>query len=236
LPSDRVRVVGNLKAEINLPVYGPAEAAALRQGLGIPEGRKIIVAGSTHHGEEEVVLRAFKRAVEAGADVALILAPRHPERAEEVERTARALELQVSRRTRPRPGEGRVLIVDTIGELAGFYAIADAAFVGGSLVAHGGQNLLEPAFYAKPVFFGPHMENFASLAEEFVRRGGARQVGGEDELAEVFGLAGGEELRAMGERSAAVLASLRGATDLTCREIEKRLAELSAGEPGTGAA
>ena len=225
LPSARIRVVGNLKAEINLPAFSPEDTGALRRGLGIPETRKIIVAGSTHRGEEEIVLRAFKRAACEGADIALLIAPRHPDRAEEVEKTAVDLELQVSRRTRGPSGPWQVLIVDTIGELAGFYAIADVAFVGGSLVPHGGQNLLEPAFYAKPVFFGPHMENFAALAEEFVRKGAARAVAREDELTEAFALAGGGELREMGQRAAAVLASLRGATELTYREIERCLTD-----------
>ncbi len=223
LPAGRIRVAGNLKAEISLPAFNPEDAAALRRGLGIADSRKIIVAGSTHRGEEETLLRAFRRAVTDGADSVFLVAPRHPGRAEEVERTAQAMDLRVSRRTREASGTWQVLIIDTIGELAGFYAIADVAFVGGSLVPHGGQNLLEPAFYAKPVFFGPHMENFAALAEEFVRRGAAREVAGEDELVEIFALAGKAELLEMGKKSAAVLASLRGATDVTCAEIERCL-------------
>ncbi len=220
LPRERIRVAGNLKAEISLPAFSPEAARIVRRALGLTEERKVIVAGSTHRGEEEIVLRAFKRAAAAGGDPALLIAPRHPERAEEIERAAADLGLRVSRRTRGASGGWQVLIVDTIGELAGLYAIADSAFVGGSLVPHGGQNLLEPAFYGKPVFFGPHMENFTALAEEFTGRGAARVVAGEDELAAVFALAGGQELREMGLRAAAVLASLRGATDLTYLEIE----------------
>jgi 3-deoxy-D-manno-octulosonic-acid transferase len=221
LPRDRIRVAGNLKAEISLPAFGPEEVRTLRRGLGIPETRKVIVAGSTHRGEEEIVLRSFKRAAADGGDLALLIAPRHPERAEEVEQAAAGLDFRVARRTQGTAGPWQVLIVDTIGELASFYAIADIAFVGGSLVPHGGQNLLEPAFYGKPVFFGRHMENFAQLAEEFVQQGAAGVVAGEDELAGAFALAGRAELRRMGERAAAVLASLQGATELTCREIER---------------
>ena len=227
LPRTRIRIAGNLKAEISLPAFSPEDTGALRRGLGIPGARKIIVAGSTHRGEEDVVLRAFKRAARDGRDLTLLIAPRHPQRAEEVEKMALDLGLQVSRRTQGSPGPWQVLIVDTIGELAGLYAIADLAFVGGSLVPHGGQNLLEPAFYAKPIFFGPHMENFAALAEEFVRRGAAGTVAGEDELSRVFARAGQGELGEMGERAAAVLASLRGATELTYREIERCLSDRS---------
>ena len=221
LPRDRIKVAGNLKAEISLPAFSPEDVRTLRRGLGIPETRKIIVAGSTHRGEEEIVLRSFKRAAEGGGDMALLIAPRHPERAEEVEQTAAGLDLRVARRTRGAAGPWQVLIIDTIGELASFYAIADVAFVGGSLVPHGGQNLLEPAFYGKPVFFGPHMENFRQLAGEFIGQGAAGVVAGEAELARVMALAGGQELREMGQKAAAVLASLQGATELTCREIER---------------
>jgi 3-deoxy-D-manno-octulosonic-acid transferase len=223
LPPGRIRVAGNLKAEVSLPSFSPADLKALRQDIGIGETQRIIVAGSTHRGEEEVLLKAYRRAALGGSDRLMLIAPRHPERAEEIEKIAASLELRFSRRTRGTGGGWQVLIVDTIGELAGFYAIADMAFIGGSLVPHGGQNLLEPASYGKPIFFGPHMENFAALAEEFVKRGGARVVAGEDELAGVFAADGGQELRDMGRRASAVLASLQGATEVTLQEIERCL-------------
>jgi 3-deoxy-D-manno-octulosonic-acid transferase len=225
LAPGRIRVAGNLKADISLPAFSPADLATLRRDVGLDETRKIIVAGSTHRGEDEVLLRAYRRSASRAPALRMLAAPRHPQRAEEVERAATGLGLRVSRRTRKPQGEWQVLIIDTIGELAGFYAIADLAFVGGSLVPHGGQNLLEPAFYGKPILFGPHMENFAALAAEFVGRGAARVVAGEDDLADAFELGSRGELREMGERAAAVLSSLRGATELTLREIERRLAE-----------
>ncbi len=225
VPEARIRVAGNLKAEVSLPSFSPQDIADLRSRLGIPATRKIIVAGSTHKGEEEIVLSAFKRAAAGGADLALLIAPRHPERAEEVERTAVGLDLRAARRTTGASGPWQVLIIDTIGELASFYAIADIAYVGGSLVPHGGQNLLEPAFYAKPVFFGPHMENFAELAGEFIEKGAAGVVAGEEVLSRAMARAGDEEMRDMGKRAAAVLASLQGATELTCREIDRLMAD-----------
>jgi 3-deoxy-D-manno-octulosonic-acid transferase len=225
LAAGKIQVAGNLKADISLPTFTPADLANLRRAVGVRETQRILVAGSTHRGEEEMLLRAYRRAASRAADLKLLLAPRHPLRAEEVERAAAELGLRVSRRTRKPQGEWQVLIIDTIGELAGFYAIADMAFIGGSLVPHGGQNLLEPAFYGKPILFGPHMENFAALAAEFVARGAARVVAGEDDLAHAFGLGGRGELREMGERAAAVLASLQGATEQTLREIERRLAD-----------
>jgi 3-deoxy-D-manno-octulosonic-acid transferase len=229
----RVRVAGNLKAEISLPAFSPDALGALRREIGVGESERVIVAGSTHRGEEEILLRAYRRAAQGGGGQRLLIAPRHPQRAEEIEQSAAALHLRVSRRTLGSTGEWQVLIIDTIGELASFYAIADTAFIGGSLVPHGGQNLLEPAFYGKPIFFGPHMENFAALSEEFIRRGAARVVTGEDELAAVFAPDKADELADMGKRAAAVLASLQGATELTLLEIEDCL-DAPAGPAGAG--
>jgi 3-deoxy-D-manno-octulosonic-acid transferase len=225
LAAGKIQVAGNLKADISLPTFTPADLANLRRAVGVLETQRIIVAGSTHRGEEETLLRAYRRAASRATDLRMLLAPRHPLRSEEVERAAAELGLRVSRRTRKPQGEWQVLIIDTIGELGGFYAIADMAFIGGSLVPHGGQNLLEPAFYGKPILFGPHMENFAALAAEFVGRSAARVVAGEDDLADAFWLGSRGQLREMGERAAAVLASLQGATEKTLLEIERRLAD-----------
>ena len=113
-----------------------------------------------------------------------------------------------------------VLLLDTIGELSRFYALSDAAFIGGSLVPWGGQNLLEPAFYAKPVFFGPHMKNFAALAEAFVREGGARIVRTPSEIADMFLFNDLEALDLMGTRARSVLTSLQGATAKALTAVE----------------
>jgi 3-deoxy-D-manno-octulosonic-acid transferase len=112
-----------------------------------------------------------------------------------------------------------------MGELARFYALSDAAFIGGSLVDWGGQNLLEPAYYGKPVFFGPHMENFATLAEAFLERGGARVVRTEDDLAAMFLPGDKNERRKMGAEARRVLDSLAGATEKTLAVIERMMRE-----------
>jgi 3-deoxy-D-manno-octulosonic-acid transferase len=109
--------------------------------------------------------------------------------------------------------------LDTIGELAKVYAVSEAAFIGGSLIPWGGQNLLEPAFYGRPVVFGPHMENFAALVEDFVGGGGARVVRTSVELAEVFSLSDPEGLVEMGRRAKAILVSLQGASERTLAAI-----------------
>ena len=113
-----------------------------------------------------------------------------------------------------------VLILDTLGELAQFYALSDVAFVGGSLVPWGGHNLLEPAFYAKPVFFGPHMDNFAHLAVIFVEAGAARIVKTQKDLVMMFSPQEKGEQLEMGQKAKSTLYSLQGATEKTLQAID----------------
>jgi 3-deoxy-D-manno-octulosonic-acid transferase len=220
----RIAVAGNLKAEVQLPSFGRAQLAELKSGYRIPMSSKVIVAGSTHKGEDRILLEGYARAKKSRPEVVMVLAPRHPQRAVEVEKMGQHLGLRMIRRTAADSGTPwDVLILDTIGELANFYALSDLAFVGGSLIPHGGQNLLEPAYYEKPVFFGPHMDNFASLAAEFVRLGAALVVHDENELAEVFLMKDEQALREMGKKAGAVLGSLQGATDKTLQVIEEMI-------------
>jgi 3-deoxy-D-manno-octulosonic-acid transferase len=222
----RIKVAGNLKAEVSLPSLGREEIQALRKNFGIPEFKKIIVAGSTHKGEEEIILEAFGEARKEKGDLMLIIAPRHPERAGEVEKISVNLGLNVVRRTSAPPDQPwDVLVLDTIGELAHLYALADLTFVGGSLVAHGGQNFMEPAFYEKPVFLGPHLGNFALLADQFLRSGAARVVSGKKDLAEAFLMKDEKSLQDMGKRAKALLNALQGATERTLQSIENLMSE-----------
>lgn len=217
----RIEVAGNLKAEVGLPAPGREEQAALKESLGLAQDRKVVLAGSTRKGEEERILAAYSRARHGAEFPALILAPRHPERAAEIERATEALGLACARKTEVRPEDAwDVLILDTIGELARFYSFCDAAFVGGSLVDWGGHNFLEPAFYGKPVFFGPHMTNFAALAEAFLEEGAASVVRTEEDLVRLFRFEDPEGLRDMGRRAAAVLESMAGATARTVKAVE----------------
>jgi len=226
-----VRAAGNLKAEIELPVLGQEEINRLRQSVCIPEGSKVIVAGSVRKGEEKPLASAFYRAWQENRAIRLILAPRHPDRSSEVEKIFLKYPLKVQKRTTVQPGEEwDVLVLDTLGELAGFYAVSDAAFVGGSLVSWGGHNLLEPAYYAKPIFFGPHMDNFAHLAEIFVEAGAARIVKNQDDLEEMFSLQKAEEYVEMGRTAQWTLRSLQGATEKTMQAIEALMNSSKGGE------
>ncbi len=226
VPGERIDVVGNLKCDVQLPALSDAEKAELKRRIGLPEGKRVIVAGSTHPGEEEVLLESFEKARQKEENLRLILVPRHIGRAPEVERLARDRGFEVERRSRAGSGKSwDVLILDTMGELYQFYNLSDLSFVGGSLVPRGGQNLLEPAFYGKPIIFGPHMDNFAFLAEEFLRQRAARLVLRPEELTALFLGEEGPALLEMGERGRAVLRSLQGATERTLRVIESFMAE-----------
>lgn len=219
--ADRIAVGGNLKAEIDLPVFPEEAMVELKESLGIDESRKIVVAGSTRKGEEEQILSAFVRAKEQRTDIQLILAPRQMERAGEVEKLCEKLNVKVQRRTTVQAGDRwDVLILDTLGELTKFYAISDVSFVGGSLIPWGGQNLLEPAFYSKPVFFGPYMDNFAYLTQSFLEADSARVLREDSDLERMFLFEDEQALHLMGLRAKKTLDALSGATEKTLAVIE----------------
>jgi 3-deoxy-D-manno-octulosonic-acid transferase len=188
----RVVVTGSLKFD-SLEVSSTALQARARDRVlryfRVSASRPVIVAGSTMKGEESAVLQAFRRVRSVAPNTLLVIAPRNPERFGEAEQLARQEGWKVSRRSdlgidaEPRVD---VVVVDTIGELATIYQIATVVFVGGSLVATGGHNVLEPAVFGKPIVFGPHMQNFVEIAEAFVSNGAGVQLNGEAELEEAF--------------------------------------------------
>jgi 3-deoxy-D-manno-octulosonic-acid transferase len=224
--SEGISVVSNLKSEIDLPLYDEKKSLNMKKNLSIPFTKKVIVAGSTRKGEERMLLDAFKKARKARKDLLLILAPRHPERFDEVERISQNSSFRVERRTQAAPDTPwDIMILDTIGELAQFYALCDLAFIGGSLVPWGGHNLLEPAFYQKPIFFGPHMKNFAYLADKFVQADAARIVQTEDDIVDMFMLKDETSLGLMGDRAKSTLNSLQGATEKTIQAIDVLMAD-----------
>jgi 3-deoxy-D-manno-octulosonic-acid transferase len=184
----RVSVTGSLKFD-SLDIPGTAGADRGRNRVlryfRITGGRPVIIAASTLKGEEEPVLDAFQRVRATWGNALLIIAPRKPERFDEVERLARRGGWRVARRTElPVDSEPRVdvVVLDTIGELAQVYQVATVVFVGGSLVDAGGHNILEPAVFGKPIVFGPHMHNFTDIARTFIDNRGAIQVRSAAEL------------------------------------------------------
>ena len=210
----KVHVVGNLKFDVATP---PVDEARWRSLLGIPQGVPVWVAGSTHPGEEECILKAFLRASRSCPQLHLVVAPRAPERFDEVETLVACLGVPVRRRSRGGKGEARVVLLDTMGELAHVYGLATVGFVGGSLVDRGGHNPLEVALHGRPVLFGPHMENFREIASLLLKAGGARCIKGQEELGDsVEQILASPDLREqMGQRAHGVLLAHRGATQRT---------------------
>jgi 3-deoxy-D-manno-octulosonic-acid transferase len=224
-PRDRVFVTGSLKADVDPTGHEtPLKWAA---ALGVRPGEPVWVSGSTHRGEEDAVLGAFRRAVGRMPRLRLVLAPRHPERVGEVERLFTDAGLATVRRSAlPDPGSSApVIIVDTVGELADIYAIADVVFVGGSLVPVGGHNLLEPALRGKPVLFGPHVTNFRESAQLLLSAGGALAVTDREELADrlLELLEGPDRRTTMGHAALEAALSLRGGVRETLALIDRFL-------------
>ena len=217
----RIKVAGNLKAELSLPDYPPEKVIELKNALALAIPKKVVVAGSTHKGEEEQLLSALVEAKKQRLDIALVIAPRHLQRVAEISALAKNFNIEVALRTKVKVGKKwDVLILDTIGELAQFYALADVAFVGGSLVKWGGQNFLEPAFYGKPIFFGPYMHNFAYLSKIFIEAKAAQLIRNREELLAMFFFMDEENLKSMGVMARKTLMSLQGATTFTFEVIE----------------
>jgi 3-deoxy-D-manno-octulosonic-acid transferase len=221
----RIAVTGSLKFDALGPMPTPGRGPdRVLRFFRMSSGRPVLVAGSTLKGEEEAIIHAFNRVRTGGGNPLLVLAARHPERFAEVERLCRQEGLATVRRTAlPIDAEPRAdaVVLDTIGELAQLYQIATAVFVGGSLVPAGGHNILEPALYGKPIIFGPHMENFAEIAEGFLANGAAVQVRHERELIEaVVALMNDPVRRArLGAAARALVEANRGAKDRTLAVI-----------------
>jgi 3-deoxy-D-manno-octulosonic-acid transferase len=213
---ERVVEAGNLKFDLAVP---DVDAAAVRRGLGIAPGAPVLVGGSTHAPEEEWLL-------EARGESRLILAPRYPERADEVERLIQRRGLRCRRSSRDEPGDG-VLLVDRLGELRRLYAIATVTFVGGSIAPRGGHNLLEPAILGKPILTGPYLENTRDVADALVREGALQVVRRRRDLAEAVRrlLADPAEAARRGQAARRVAASGAGAVR---RHVEAIVAMLGA--------
>ena len=168
--AERTLSSGNLKYDIPFHPVTDDEKTSLRAGYLIPATLTVMTAASTHHGEEEHILAAYRELLTNCDQLFLALVPRHPERANEVAALLERMSISFRRRTTITTSEekvfqgGEVLLVDTIGEMMGLYTLSDLAFVGGSLVPTGGHNLLEPASVGVPSIFGPNMTNFREIA------------------------------------------------------------------------
>ncbi|MHB9131293.1 MAG: 3-deoxy-D-manno-octulosonic acid transferase [Armatimonadota bacterium] len=185
----RVTIVGNTKFDQAVREVPLGEQVTLRNGLGLKRDEPVVVAGSTHPGEEEIVLSAFRQLKTVKPHARLIIAPRHLQRVQEVEDLVAAHGFTVARRTKmatmPAPPDA-VIILDTIGELARAYALCTAAFVGGSLAPIGGHSVLEPLGLGKPAVFGPHMEKNRDIAAIVLEAGVGFRIANAEELTAVW--------------------------------------------------
>lgn len=166
-PRGRIRVCGNMKYS-DMAADGKDEAA-VRRAFAIDERETVFTAGSTHKGEEEALVWAYDALKKEFPRLRLIIAPRHVERAGEINRLK---------------GDRAITVVGAMGALKDLYRVSDIVFVGGSLVRHGGHNIIEPAMFAKPILFGPHMFNFKDVADEFLKNNAGISVNDKEALLE----------------------------------------------------
>ncbi len=224
-PAERMSVTGSLKFDVTVPASAREQGEALRATLGAE--RPVWIAASTRDGEEERVLDAFDEVRRTIPDALLLLVPRHPDRFARVGSLCRERDYVVVTRSSGDvcTPDTHVLLGDSMGEMPVFYAAADVAFVGGSLVPLGGQNVLEPAALALPVVVGPHTYNFEQIVQQLVAQGGAYQVADHHHLADaVIELLERPERRAeMGRRAHALIEANRGATGQVLALVERFL-------------
>ena len=228
LAAEKVLTLGNLKLDIRLEKTLDAiskTVADLREEYGFSRTDPLWICGSTHPGEEKVLFRIFSQLQAQFPGIQLLLAPRNIERAGEVLSLGEQLHLPCRCRTKDPQTRGPVLLLDTIGELAGCYAMADIAFVGGSLVEAGGHNPLEPASYGVPVLVGPHTEDFSEITKELAEAGGLIQAKtGEELTAHLLHLLADPIARAaMGNQAAIWVDAHRGVVTSHLKVIERLL-------------
>lgn len=227
-PQERIRVTGNLKFDNqDYAGFQPGDfITTYRHSLGLTSQEKLLLAGSTHPGEDEMILAVYKALYKTSPGLKLLIAPRHPERAKDIANLVSAcgfrpffisgLPFSCSTcLTSP------VFILDTIGELSKIYGAADIVFVGGSLIKKGGHNILEPAAWAKPVLFGPHMFNFRDIADLLLANNAAVAVPDQDALREKikFLLNNADAVLELSQNARNVVLKNRGAASRTTELI-----------------
>lgn len=238
---DKIKITGNMKFDTTDYINFKEEDAALKLKLGLKSREKLLVIGSSHPLEEEIILEAYKKLLQDFPDLRLLIAPRHPERSKDIERIAKTFGFQgvFISGLNPTPDTRDltpntynltpIFILDTIGELMRFYAIADIVFVAGSLTKNGGHNILEPAALGKPVLFGPHMFNFRDIADLFLENQSALLVQDQEELcARVRDLLNKpEKIELLSKRAREVVLTHQGATQKTVQIIKELCKNIS---------
>lgn len=223
---ERVQVTGNTKFDALVPSSEAAEDELLRTALGLNGAGRVWIAGSTHEGEEELLLTVYKRLIVEVPDLRLVIAPRYIDRVPRVLSLVEAAGLHGGLRSQGNPQGAPVVVLDSIGELARAYRLATVVFVGGSFTTRGGQNILEPAAQGRPVLFGPHMENFKDSVGVLVGRGGL-QVKDPDNLFKVLSelFARPETIESLGLLARQAVRQVSGASDRNVAALARLLEE-----------
>ena len=234
ISSEQVFVTGTMKYD-NIPTHiNENSKNELADLFRIKDNDLVLIGGSTHEGEEEILLRIFERLSKTYPNLRLIIAPRHIERTRDVSRLIEnkgfipVLKTSVDSSSYSwQNSKKEIILIDTVGDLEKIYALSDYVFVGKSLVPSGGQNMMEPAGLGKPVVFGPHVFNFKEEVDMLLRNEAAKMVGTEDELYGTieFFIKNPEAAKEMGLRAQGVVSEKRGATEKNMdiiREILKR--------------
>ena len=224
----KIQVTGNVKFDINLDPIAELNVLTYRNKLWLGPLDKLLVCGSTHPGEEELIFTAYQKLLLVFPGLKLLIAPRHPERSEKISRLAVKRGLApvfISKISEACPTcmNSPVFILDTIGELFNFYSAADIVFVGGSMVKKGGHNILEPVSLKKPVIFGPYMFNFREVSELFLANQAALTAANSQELADKVKELLNSNLLAKGlvERAYELIIKNRGATNRNIQIIKQ---------------
>ena len=225
--SRNVITTGNLKFDVPAP---PADLAKLERLMAVTRGRPVIVAASTHPGEEEILLETHRTLAVVFPGLMSVIVPRHPNRGEAIARTIAASGLSVALRSREElpTSTTAIYVADTMGELGSFYRLAPIVFMGGSLVAHGGQNPIEAIKLGASIVHGPHVFNFADVYAALDRSGGARCADSQEALVKQLGQLLADPAARQTSLAAAerVVEQLGGALDRTLAALEPYLLQL----------
>ena len=221
----RIGMTGNLKFDLTVSASLEEKSAALRSRWG--RNRAVLVAGSTHEADENIVIPAFVELLKTLPDALLILVPRYPERFTRTIQLARTagLQTEVYSESEACTEKAQCFVIDTIGELMTYYACADVAYVGGSMGEQGGHNALEPAALGKPVLFGPNMDNAKEIASQLLQCKAARLVTNQQDFQQVAEeiLTDGVLRDSMGQAGRSLVEKNKGALDLTLKAVERLL-------------
>ena len=224
---NRIHVTGSIKFDPDVQTQIQSVATSLRDALpDVSPDSLVLFGGSTHRGEEEILARVFLRLREQFPSLRLFIAPRHVERLQEIRAQMGAMPLRVTLASEALTcgaADADCIVLDTTGELQRWYDIATVVFIGKSLTAHGGQNPVEPILAGKPVVFGPHMENFATLAKTLVSNNAAMQVNDTDSLERTVGelLRDSESRQRLVRNAHAALNEHKGGTARTARLVHE---------------